>query len=42
MSGGRDCVAEYQQQRNGFEAVLAPYIRGDLTEIFDDTVPLSE
>ena len=42
MNGGRDCVAEYQQQRSGFEAVLAPYIRGDLTEIFGDAVPLSE
>jgi len=36
MSGGRNCAAEYLQQRSGLEDVLAPYLRGDLSNIYDD------
>ncbi len=34
MSSGRNCSAEYQQQRAGFEAILGPYIRGEIADFF--------
>ena len=34
MSSGRNCPVEYQQQREGFEIILGPYIRGDISDIF--------
>lgn len=39
MSGGRNCVAEYNQQFDALTVVLGPHIRGELSDIFNNTTP---
>ena len=34
MSTGRNCAVEYQQQREGFRAILGPYMRGEIADFF--------
>jgi len=34
MSTGRNCPAEYQQQVEGFKAILGPHIRGEISDFF--------
>jgi hypothetical protein len=37
ITGGRNCPAEYTQQLDALNTILAPYLTGSLTTIFGDT-----
>jgi len=35
IEGGRNCTAEYAQQRDALATVLGPHLRGSLSDIFN-------